>query len=276
MTDKTPQVSVIMPAYNAEKYIGEAIESILNQTYKDFELIIVNDASTDSTGSIIKTYAEKDERIVVLENEQNLNIAGSLNRAISAAKGEFLARMDADDIALPERLEIQSKAMQENPKVAVVGNDINLIDENGSVIGYRHYPTDSKSLKRVIFRYSPFAHPTVLIRTSCLKEVGDYDKTKSPSEDVDLWFRLGTKFDFMSIPQALLKYRVFLSSTSNKSLRRVELLTFKMRLNAISKLGYKVGLLDIIYNILQACTMYLMTASFRVKLFNFMRNHKFL
>jgi len=153
MTDKTPQVSVIMPAYNAEKYIGEAIESILNQTYKDFELIIVNDASTDSTGSIIKTYAEKDERIVVLENEQNLNIAGSLNRAISAAKGEFLARMDADDIALPERLEIQSKAMQENPKVAVVGNDINLIDENGSVIGYRHYPTN-RTDKDLLFKRS--------------------------------------------------------------------------------------------------------------------------
>ena len=138
MTDKAPLISVIMPAYNAEKYIGEAIESILNQTLKDFELIIVNDASTDSTGNIIKSYAEKDSRIVVLVNENNLNIAGSLNRGISVAKGTFIARMDADDIALPERLEMQAKVMSENPQVAVVGNDIQLINESGVVIGYRH------------------------------------------------------------------------------------------------------------------------------------------
>ena len=274
MTDKAPLISVIMPAYNAEKYIGEAIESILNQTLKDFELIIINDASTDSTGNIIKSYAEKDSRIVVLVNENNLNIAGSLNRGISVAKGTFIARMDADDIALPERLEMQAKVMSENPQVAVVGNDIQLINESGVVIGYRHYPTDSKSLKRVIFRYSPFAHPTVLIRAACIKEVGDYDKTKSPSEDVDMWFRLGMKYDFKSIPKGLLKYRVFLNSTSNKSLRRVELLTFKMRLNAVAKLGYSVGPVDVVYNILQFLSMHLMNSSTRVRLFNFLRNRK--
>lgn len=271
-----PLVSVLMPVYNGEKYVSLAIESILSQTFQDFEFIIVNDASTDSTKDIISAYAIKDPRIVIITNESNLNIAGSLNKGIESAKGDFIARMDADDIALKDRLEKQSKLLVENPKVAVVGSDIQVIDESGNFLGYRKYPTDSRALKKVIFRYSPFAHPAVMFRKKVVQDAGGYDKTKSPSEDVDLWFRLGVLYDFMSIPQVLLKYRVFLNSSSNKKLRRVEWLTLSMRYNAIVKLKYKIGFFDLVYNILQAMTIYLMPISFRVRLFNFIRNHNFI
>lgn len=270
--NEDPLVSVILPAYNAEKYISEAIESILSQTLESFELIIIDDCSDDSTSEIVATYSRKDPRIKYLRNDKNLNIGGSLNRGIESAKSDFVARMDADDVSLPNRLKFQYEALANNPNVAVIGANIQVIDERGKIIGDRRYPTSSKSLKRVMFRYSPFAHPVVMFRKKCFEEFGGYDASKSPSEDLDLWFKLGTKYNFMSIPEPLLKYRVFLDSSSNKKLRRVERLTLQLRFNAVKNLGYKISLVDLLYNILQLFSLYLMPIRVRVKAFNFLRN----
>lgn len=265
------QVSIILPAYNAEKYIGLAIESILHQTLKNFELVVVNDASTDSTKSIIEMYASKDSRIKVINNERNLYIGGALNKALAVSSNEFVARMDADDIAEPTRLEKQLNVLLSDDSIAVVGANIELIDEEGKTLGKREYPNTNAKLKSKIFKYSPFAHPVVMFRKSAVLEFGGYDPTKSPSEDLDLWFKIGTKYKFASVNECLLKYRVFKNSHSNKRLKNTELITLKIRLDAVKKLGWKPSLDDILYNLGQFLTLWIIPAGIRIKLFNFIR-----
>ena len=124
-----PRVSVILPAYNAEAYLKEAIDSILNQTFPDFQLIVINDCSTDGTEEIIRQYA--DPRLVPVKNEKNLGIAATLNRGLSLAQGDYIARMDADDISLPHRLERQVAYLDAHPDIAVLGTNVETFDENG-------------------------------------------------------------------------------------------------------------------------------------------------
>ena len=260
-----------MPAYNAEKYIGEAIESILNQTFKDFEFIIIDDCSTDTTGNIIDDYAIKDDRIRVFHSGKNLFVAGATNLAIHHSRASILARMDADDIAMLNRLEKQYDFLINNPNVAVIGAWIEIINEKGSVIGIRKYLQDDVNLKKKMFRYSPFAHPVVMYRKDVVQKFGNYKETRAPAEDSRLWFAIGTQYKFANVQEILLKYRFFDNSTSNKKLRLTEMATLKHRWHAWRHQGYKLTFLDFIYNIGQLLTIYLMPVKWRIKLFNIIR-----
>jgi glycosyltransferase involved in cell wall biosynthesis len=268
-----PKVSVLMPAYNAEKYIAEAIESILNQTFKDFELLICDDASIDSTPAIIEEYAKRDGRIRIFHNVKKLFVAGNTNLAIDNSRAELLARMDADDIALPERLEKQYAFMVSHPDTAVVGSWIQIMEEGGRGIGIREYLPDDEGLKRKIFRYSPFAHPSVMCRKKVIQEFGRYSETSFPAEDINLWFRIGTKYKFANLQEVLLRYRFFEKSTSNRKLLLVEKRTLKSRWYAWRTQGYKPNFVDFIYNIGQVLTMYLMPVKWRIRLFEIIRKH---
>lgn len=274
MNKAKPQISVVLPVYNAEKYIKGAIESILNQTFKDFELIIVNDASTDNTLDILKEYAKRDKRIVIVNNKENLYIAGALNEGIKEAQADIIARMDADDISYPQRFQLQYDLISTNENMGVVGCNIEIINEEGNIVDRRKYPTTSKELKKVILRYSPFAHPATMFRKKCWEEFGGYDGKWSPSEDLDLWFKIGSKYDFGSVSSYLFCYRVFMASHSNKKERKVEFMVLQMRLNAIKNLGYKPSLYDLIYNFGQFITLFIMPVSFRIWLYNFLRNKR--
>jgi len=267
-----PFVSVVMPVYNAENIISNPIESILNQTLKDFELIIINDASTDKTLQVIEKFRKKDRRIKVINNEKNMQMAHSLNVGISEAKSEFVARMDQDDIAFKDRLEVQYNFLLRHPRTAIVGNDIITLDKDENVIGRRTYPTTSKQLKSIMFRYSPFAHSTVMFRKNAYERIGGYDRTKYPCEDIDLWFRLGQKYEFASIPRALLNYRVVSTSSSHSNVLGTELMGFRIKIEAFKKYGYKPTLYDVIYNILQFVTMWFMPSIPRMRLYNFLRS----
>jgi len=149
---KKPLVSILMPAYNAEKYIGNSIESILNQTFKDFELIISDDASTDKTWDIIKKYKQKDGRIVVTRNAKNRYIAENRNRLIKLAKGKYIAWQDADDISDSNRIQKQYTFMEKNPKVGIVGGYLKFFDDRG-VTGIRKYAENDKELRKNILQY---------------------------------------------------------------------------------------------------------------------------
>lgn len=269
---KKPLISVILPVYNAEKYIEESVNSILLQSFKKFELIIINDASTDKTLSILHKLKKKDKRIILINNKTNLQMSKSLNLGIDKARANIIARMDQDDIALNKRLEIQYKFLKFNPKVAIVGNDILIIDKQGNVTGKRTYPTKSNQLKKVIFRYSPFAHPSVMFRKKAFFEVGGYDPTKDPCEDIDFWFRLGRKYEFASIPTFLLKYRLLAISSSHHNVLNTEIVGFKIKLNAIKNYGFKLSLFDVVYNSLQFITAWFMPASVRIWLYNMLRS----
>ena len=268
-----PLISVVMPAHNSQKYITSAIESILTQTFKKFELIIVNDASTDATLRIIKTFAKKDPRVRFISNKKRLDIAGSLNKGIAEARAEIIARMDADDISLPNRLDAQYRLFKISRKIAAVGANIVVMDSQEKDIATRNYPERSKDLKACLFKYSPFAHPVVMFRKKIFEEVGGYDPKYSPTEDLDLWFKMGMKHEFKSVPQLLLRYRLSETSSSHSLMRRLEILVFKIRIKAIIKYGYRPNLFDVIYNILQFVTLWITPWKYRIKIYNLLRNN---
>lgn len=197
-------ISVVMPVYNGEKYLKEAIESILNQTYTNFEFIILNDGSTDKTEEIILSY--DDARIVYVKNEENLQIVKTLNKGIALAKGKYIARMDADDISLPKRFEKQIKIMERNTEIGVCGTWLKTFGEREEIwdIPVLH----EEIIMNMLFE-SSLMHPTVFIRKSILlplKQV--YDQAFNKVEDYELWIRLSKKTRFENIPEVLLHYRI--------------------------------------------------------------------
>ncbi|MBQ7986827.1 MAG: glycosyltransferase [Clostridia bacterium] len=200
-----PKISVIMPVYNGEKYLRETMDSILGQTFTDFEFIVLNDASKDSTEEIIKSY--DDDRIVYLKNEQNLGVAGTLNRGLENAKGEYIARIDADDIALPKRFAKQIKYMEEHKNVGVLGSDIIIFGEGLEDKEYT-FSHNKEEAKAGLFFKSSIAHPTVIIRSSVLKDHSlKYTEKYNGFEDFALWWNIAKYSDIEVLPECLVKYR---------------------------------------------------------------------
>ncbi len=260
-----------MPAYNAERYIVDSIESILNQTFEDFEFIIVNDASTDRTLDIIKKYANKDKRIKFLSNKKNKGIAGTRNILVKKSKGKYIAWQDADDISIKDRLYRQYLYMEKHKNVGICGGYLEIFNERG-VVGIRKYKTTDKELRNRIFRYSPVAQPTSIIRKKIIDRVGYYNLNMPPAEDIDMSFRIGMVSEFANLPMITLKYREHFNSATFNKLKTIEINTLKTRLKYIGKGTYSISAYDIIYNIIQYLTLWIMPAKFRIKLFNFIRN----
>jgi glycosyltransferase involved in cell wall biosynthesis len=181
-----PRVSVVMAAYDAERFIAQAVESILQQTLRSWELIVVDDGSTDGTRAILAAYA--DPRVRVYSNESNLGQTASLNRGIGLARGEFIARMDADDVSEPERLERQVAFLDRNPDIALAGSQYTQIDELGRTVPGARLPLQDAELRWAMLFYCPFVHAAVMFRRSPVVEtVGVYDEALSYSMDFDLW-----------------------------------------------------------------------------------------
>lgn len=267
-------VSVVMPVFNGEKFLSQAIESILNQTLKKFEFIIVNDASKDKSLSIINHYLKIDKRIRLINNKHNKGMAQSLNLGVASAKSDLIARMDQDDVAHPQRLKLEYDYLTKNPHVVIVGTNIIIIDENGKIISKRDYPATSNKLKKIMLRYSPFAHPTVMFRKKIFEELGGYDTHWAPCEDIDFWFKIASKYNLGSLAKPLLRYRLSSKSASHYDVRNTELVGFKLKIHAIKKYNFKPGPYDILYNLLQFLTMWIMPSSLRIKFYNLIRSKK--
>ncbi|MEK9155708.1 MAG: glycosyltransferase [Patescibacteria group bacterium] len=268
-----PKVSVITPAYNAGRYLNETIQSILGQSFKDFEYIIIDDRSTDNTWNIIKKYSRIDNRIVFVRNKENLGIAGNRNRGISLAKGKYIAWQDADDISLPDRVKKQYRFLEKHSSVGMCGGYIRFFNEKG-VIGVRKYAVNDSTVRSKIFLYSPVAQPTAMIRTKCFKELGQYDLSCPPAEDLDMAFRIGTKYKFANIPEVLLEYRVHPDSATYSKLKRIEINTIRIRKKYAKKYGYKMSLRDRVYCYLQYVSIFLIPPRIKIWLFNSIRNSK--
>ncbi len=206
------KVSVVMSVYNGEDFLAEAIESVLSQTYRDFEFIIADDGSTDSTPQILEKYQALDQRIII-DSHENIGLANSLNRAIEKAIGEWIARIDGDDIMLSSRLEEQIKFIEANPKVDVVATWVYHIDENSKIFKLLDFPKDLATWEdnQRYFKENKgvgIIHPSVMYRKSSFLKTGGY-RNVNPSQDTDLWFRMqeqGLMFAVMHKP--LTKYRV--------------------------------------------------------------------
>ena len=212
-----PFVSVLLPVYNAEKYLKEAIESILSQTFIDFEFIIINDGSTDNSEQIILSYT--DQRIRYVKNEKNLKLIATLNKGIRLARGKYIVRMDADDVSLPKRIEKQVRFMEAHPNVGVCGTWFKVFGEIK-----RPYivilPEKDWQLKAGLLVSCPFAHPSVIMRKSTLLDNKIfYDERFYRLEDWGLWVSLAKVCDFANIPEVLLDYRWISTSESRMNVK---------------------------------------------------------
>jgi glycosyltransferase involved in cell wall biosynthesis len=214
-----PTVSVLMPAYNAAPFIQDAIDSILSQTFSDFEFIIIDDGSTDSTAMIIKSYGDK--RIRFLQNGKNLGIVRTLNKGLACATGTYLARMDSDDIALKNRLALQVEFMNQNPSTAVVGGAIQ--EFSGSHLGKIHrMPLGPKEIRTRLLFGCVLMHPTVMFRLQTVRSGNYAYSLKHPHvEDFGLWQAISFRHDLANIPQVLLRYRISEGSITQQAERRI-------------------------------------------------------
>ena len=226
----SPLVSIILPAYNAEKYIREAINSILAQTLTDFELIILDDGSADNTAKIIKSYT--DDRIRYYRNNRNLGVAKSLNIGLEKSRGQYIARMDADDVSVTSRLEVQVGFLKKNPQIDICGSWFKTIGEQSRFI--KKYPTGWENIKCELLFGCPIAHPTVMMRRSALqKKRLRYDGAVLHAEDYDLWARASKFLRIDNIPIPLLTRRV---GKDNRSLVNAEELNISVNQTLRSQL----------------------------------------
>jgi len=202
-----PRVSVLMSVYNGEKYLQEAVESILNQTFHDFEFIIVDDGSLDSTPRLLAGYEARDPRVVSHRIAHNQGLSSSLNFGIHQARGEYIARMDADDVSLPERLQEQIDFMDSHSEVGVCSTGVELIGEK-RIEKWQHHISHDAIHARMLF-VNAIAHPTVMLRASALrKNALEYDPNVRYAQDYELWSRAITKTRFANMSHILLRYRI--------------------------------------------------------------------
>lgn len=207
MTGSTPRVSVLLAAHDAERFLRPALESVLRQTLGDLELVVVDDGSSDGTAEILASVG--DPRLVSLRNERRLGLAASLNVALERARGRYVARLDADDIALPQRLERQLVRLQADPRLGIVGSAILEIDEAGRTGSLHAMPHGRPAVRWAALFSSPFYHPTVLVDRELLERHGlGYDESYGESEDYELWSRLLRVSDGANVPEPLVLYRV--------------------------------------------------------------------
>lgn len=209
-----PKISVVMSVYNGERYLKEAIESILNQTFTDFEFIIIDDGSTDESAAIINSYSDTRIRLIQQENK---GLATALNRSIKAAEGKYIVRMDADDISMGNRLEKQFEFLERHTECVAVGTNAVVIDMNGKLLYISSQLTDWKEIKKIL-PATPFYHSsTILCREVVVKCGGYYEKLKYGGQDLILFNKMARFGELRNINEPLIKYRLRPSATTNRS-----------------------------------------------------------
>ena len=201
-----PRVSFLMAVFDGEAYLDGAVQSVLNQTFQDFEFIVINDGSTDGTAQIIEHYRRLDGRIRVYE-QPNRGLVVALNRGMALARGEYIARMDADDISIPERVAVQVAFLDAHPEVGICGTWIETFGGEGVVV--RRYPSDDATIRSWLLFESVLAHPSIVMRRELLVKTGlSYHTGAVHAEDYDLWVRAARHMALANIPKVLLRYRL--------------------------------------------------------------------
>lgn len=235
------KISVIMSVYNIKDYnmLKQAIDSILDQTYKNFEFIICDDGSDDSTYDYLVEFAKKDKRIIIIQNKGNLTLGPALNHCLAVARYPYIARMDADDISLPDRLELQLEYLENHKDVALVGSNVKLMNNNSEVVGSRKYPTFLE--KKDFINNCAICHPTIMIRKNVIEKMRGYSKKKAHIrvEDYELFLRMITKnYKMVNLEEELFLYRQN-AHNCKQSKYKYYINEYKLREEYIPKLSSK-------------------------------------
>src|SRR6266851_1359493 len=213
-----PTVSVVMSVYNGEAFLPEAVESILAQTFREFEFLVIDDGSKDGTAEILGGYASRDRRVRVVRHENKGRVT-SLNVGIGLATGKYIARMDADDVAMPYRLAEQIEFMERHPEVGLLGGAVKLISAAGRVVKTAQPPLEDTEIRSLMLRYNPMFHPTVVMRKEVALAAGGYRKALLDADDYDLWLRMSERSRLANLAKTVLQYRIHSEQVSIRNLQ---------------------------------------------------------
>lgn len=267
-----PLVSVIITAYNAEKFVEQALLSIVNQTYRNIEIIVIDDGSTDQTPKILQKVRKLDNRVHIINSKRNLGPSLASNIGINLAKGDYIARMDADDIASPQRIEKQLDFLINNPKVVVVGGNSLLINEKGEIIGKKEYPTKHIDIYNSLFLMNPVQHPNCMINTNLLPNGKIYYHNHSLlAHDLELIFEVSQYGQLANLPEVTLFYRQTKDSLSLRDPKFTFKATVGIREKAIREYNYKPTVRSLLAHYLQIVIISCIPNKFVYPLFKFIR-----
>lgn len=240
MKNKQPLISIVMPVYNAGKFLPECIASVKKQTHKNWELIAIDDHSSDNSYSILRKYAKTDKRIRIFKNYKNLGGPSSANLAVKKAKSKWIARMDADDVMLPTRLAEQLKTLQDHPSVVVIGSQCNLIDENSKKTGQKLFPTCPKEIFNMLFWACPVQQPSIMVNANRLPSYFQWYHNVRICEEISFLIRISKFGNIVNSKKVLLDYRMHSANLSKKdSQKKVFFNQFNTRIKAVISGLYK-------------------------------------
>lgn len=275
-SSEKPLVSIVMPVYNAGAFLVEAIESILKQTYQNYELIIVDDQSTDDSWEIIKTYQNLyPNRIKTVQLAINTNAAGNgaVNAVYKDLKGKYIARMDADDISLPDRIKKQVLFMERHKNVILLGSQGIIINEYGEETGQKIFPTRSKEIYKDFFIFHPILHPSVMIRKSMVPQKNYlYENKYGINDDYYTFFRLLQYGQFHNLKEPLLKYRLHRNNTSLQNPKSKFINSLKIRFEAVKKFSYRPHPFSFLLMLLQVIIITILPEKYIIPLYLFIKN----
>lgn len=270
-----PLVSIVMPVYNAQKYLAQAIESVVKQTYRNYELIIVDDCSTDSSWNIIQKFQKRySQKIKARRLKVNANAAGNaaVNIVFPKLKGKYIARMDADDISEPTRIEKQVAFLEKNPDVILVGTQSHIIDENGDKIGNKIFPVTPDKIYREYFTFHPILHPSVMIRKSLVPQKEYlYENLYGINDDYYTFFRLLQYGKFYNIDEQLVHYRMHKTNTSLQKPKQKFITSLVIRFEAVRLFKYRPGLKALLTVPIQAVIVLLLPEKYIVPFYFLIR-----
>lgn len=259
-----------MPVRNAGRFLVESIESILNQTVSDFEFLIIDDASTDNSWKIIQKYAKKDRRIIIFRNKVKSKLVKSLNFLNPKTKGKYIARMDADDISLPDRFEKQVEYLEKNPNIVACGGQEYIIDEEGKTVAEKYFPSDPKACHDLILNYMVVQPPALMARGNDFRRYR-YQNHIFGNDDISMHFKLLQSGDFGNVGDFIFKYRKSSHSLTHDNPKKVYFLALKVRIYAILFWNYQPALLNSILTVFETLLVAILPNRFITPMFEMIR-----
>lgn len=252
MSESQPLISVVLSVYNGERYLRQSIESILNQSFTDFEFIIIDDGSTDSSKKIITSY--DDSRIRFISHE-NRGLVAALNEGIGVARGRYIARQDDDDVSLRHRFKTQVALLESNKELVVVGSSIIVINEQGERTAEHRILLEDRELRDELLIRSPFAHGSIMVKTEAIKRAGLYREEYWPAEDYDLWVRIAAQGKLANVDEPLYKYRVNNEGISIQNAKQQAAKKLLIKDDAAQAIGFEPLTRDVLKSMLKRYTM---------------------